>query len=250
MLLSLDTSVHSDHSSQKEMLLLALEANRALLVEQLQSEKSFEVVRRLREEVMADAEWFSSDTEDTTWGFVQECLLLLLTLMRHLTVQLELFNTIPAPSLSKGHTSEMAPPLPPDVLSVTQQKMVGTALQFVVCLGLCPYLEPGVGVSLGSRSAFGVMVEGVVHSGAMPAMKRRLLTTTNVLLQLTALPSLATQVFMWHLGDVMAALCQLGYQPHQADGSRPEEKVTFTPDLLDRSLKLVYNIGLSNDSFS
>ncbi|XP_075998713.1 transport and Golgi organization protein 6 homolog [Genypterus blacodes] len=219
-----DAAVRSAHSSQKEALLLALETNRALLVEQLQSETSFQEVRRLREEILADAEWFSGDTEDTVWSFVQECLLLLLTLTRHLSVQLELFNTTPAPSSSKLQSPEMAPPLPPDVLSVTQQKTLGTALQFVVCLGLCPYLEPGVGVPLGRRSAFGAMVEGTIHSGATPAMKRHLLTTTNVLLQLTELPSLATQVFMWHLGDVMAALCQLGYQPHRAEASRPEEK--------------------------
>lgn len=227
VLLSVEVSVQDAQSSQQEALLAALRANRALLLEQLQTEGSFEEVRRLREEVMAGAHWFSSDTEDTTWGFVQECLLLLLTLARHFSAELKLFNQTPAPSAAKQRTPEMAPPLPPDVLSVTQQKTLGTALQFVVSLGLSPYLAPGVGVPLGCRSAFGAMVEQLVRGGAMSVVGRRLLTTTNILLQLAELSSLATLVFTQHLGDVMAALCQLGYQPHRVDGcSTEEEKVT------------------------
>ena len=176
-----------------------------------------------------EATWFSDgDTEkDTVWSFVQECLLLLLTLARHLSAELELFQQTAAPSAAKQRTPEMAPPLPPDVLSVTQQKTIAAALQFVVSLGLCPYLAPGVGVSLGRRSAFGAMVEKLVHAGAVPAAGRRLLTTTSVLLQLAELSALATLVFTRHLGDVMAALCQLGYRPQRAERSgTEEEKVT------------------------
>ncbi|XP_035521425.1 transport and Golgi organization protein 6 homolog [Morone saxatilis] len=220
-----EASVHDAQSSHQEALSAALRANRAFLLEQLQSERSFEEVRRLRGEVMAATDWFSSNTEDATWGFVQECLLLLLALARHLSVELELFKQTPAPSTAKLRTPEMAPPLPPDTLSVTQQKTLGTALQFVISLGLCPYLAPGVGVPLGRRSAFGVMVEKLVCSGAVPAVGRRLYTTTNVLLQLSELSSLATLVFTQHLGDVMAALCQLGYQPHRAGSDTEEEKM-------------------------
>ncbi|XP_019112739.2 transport and Golgi organization protein 6 homolog isoform X2 [Larimichthys crocea] len=219
-----ESSVHDVQSSHQLALSAALQANRAALLEQLQSEASFEEVRRLREEVKATADWFSGSTEDVTWSFVQECLLLLLTLARHLTVELELFKQTPAPSVAKQRTPEMAPPLPPDVLSVTQQKMLETALQFVVSLGLCPYLAPGVGVPLGRRSAFGAMVENLVCGGVAPAAGRRLLTTTNVLLKLAELSSLATIVFTRHLGDVMAALCQLGYQPHKTERSSTEEE--------------------------
>ncbi|XP_056242290.1 transport and Golgi organization protein 6 homolog [Seriola aureovittata] len=221
-----EASVRDDQSSQQEALLAVLRTNRALLLQQLQSESSFEEVRRLREEVVVEAEWFSSDTEDATWGFVQECLLLLLTLARRLSNDLELFKQTYAPSAAKQHTPEMAPPLPPDVLSVTQLKTLGAALQFVVSLGLCPYLAPGVGVPLGCRSAFGAMVEKLVRGGEVSAEGRRLLVTTNVLLKLAELSSLATLVFTQHLGDVMAALCQLGYQPHRTErGGSEEEKM-------------------------
>lgn len=223
-----EATVHNAQSSHQEALLAVLQANRALLLEQLQSESSYEEVRRLREEVMAAADWFSSNTEDVTWAFVQECLLLLLTLAQHLSAELELFKQTPAPSAAKQRTPEMAPPLPPDVLSVTQQKTVGAALQFVVSLGLCPYLAPGVGVPLGRKSAFGAMVEKLVHGGAVPAVGRRLLTTTNILLKFAELSSLATIVFTRHLGDVIAALCQLGYQPRRAErrGTEVEKELS------------------------
>uniref|UniRef100_A0A3Q1F1J6 Transport and golgi organization 6 homolog (Drosophila) n=1 Tax=Acanthochromis polyacanthus TaxID=80966 RepID=A0A3Q1F1J6_9TELE len=206
-------------SSQQQVLLAALEANRTLLLQRLQTESSLEEVRRLREEVKVEAGWFCSDTEDVTWSFVQECLLLLLALTRHLSEELERFQQTPPPPAARHRTPELAPPLPPDILSVAQQKTLGAALQFVVSLGLCPYLSPGVGIPLGRRFTFGALVEKLVHGGAEPAGGRRLLTTTNVLLQLTELSSLATLVFTRHLGDVMAALCQLGYQPHREDKS-------------------------------
>ncbi|XP_072242834.1 transport and Golgi organization protein 6 homolog [Leuresthes tenuis] len=207
----------SAQSSHQEALQAALGANRALLLEQLQSSDGFEWVRRLREEVKVAADWFCSETGDDTWSFVQECLLLLLTLKRHLTDELKGFHQAPPPSAAKHRTPEMAPSLPPDVLSVSQQKALGAALQFVVSLGLCPYLAPGVGVPLGRRSAFGAVVEKVICREALPTVGRRLLTTTKVLLQLAELSTLATLVFTRHLGDLMAALCQLGYQPHRED---------------------------------
>ncbi|KAG7231145.1 hypothetical protein INR49_027185 [Caranx melampygus] len=213
-------------SSHQEALLAGLRTNRALLLQQLQSESSLQEVARLREEVAAEAEWFTSDTEDVTWGFVQECLLLLLTLAKNLSHELELFKRTCGPAETRRHTPEMAPPLPPDVFSVIQQKTLRAALQFVVSLGLCPYLAPGVGVPLGCRSAFGAMVEKLVRGGQVSGgeMGRRLFITTSVLLKLAELSSLATLVFTQHLGDVMAALCQLGHQPHQTERKGTEEE--------------------------
>lgn len=213
-------------SSHQEALTAVLRANRASLLEQLQREAGYEQVRRLREEVMTEANWFSRDTEDNTWGFVQECLLMLLALARHLDIELKLFQETPAPSAVKQRSPEMAPPLPPDVLSVSQQQTLGAALQFVVSLGLCPYLAPGVGVPLARRSAFGTMVENLVCQGSKPAAGRRLFTTTTVLLKFAELSSLATLLFTRHLGDVMAALCQLGYQSQRTERRSTEEKVT------------------------
>ncbi|XP_069575525.1 transport and Golgi organization protein 6 homolog [Brachyistius frenatus] len=236
-----EASPHDAQSPPQKALLDALGANRSLLLERLHGDSGFEKVRKRREEVKAAAGWFCSDAEDATWSFVQECLLLLLTLTRHLSEELERFQQAPPPSAATWRTPEMAPPLPPDILSVAQQKKLSAALQFVVCLGLCPYLAPGVGVPLGRRSAFGTMVEKLVRGGAEPAGGRRLLTTTTVLLQLAELSSLATLLFTRHLGDVMAALSQLGYEPHREE-ERPlgaEERRTCR-DALKKLLAKVY----------
>uniref|UniRef100_A0A3B5M3R8 Transport and golgi organization 6 homolog (Drosophila) n=1 Tax=Xiphophorus couchianus TaxID=32473 RepID=A0A3B5M3R8_9TELE len=205
-----------ENQLSQEALHAALGANRSVLLERLRSDGSLQRAARLREETKGEADWYGAETDDVTWSFVQECLLLLLALTRHLTEELKRFQEAPPPSGSL-RTPEMAPPLPPDVLSVSQQKTLGAALQFVVSLGVCPYLSAGVGVPLGRRSAFGAVVEKLIRREASPPAGRRLLTTTRVLLQVAEMATLATLVFSRHLGDVMAALCQLGYEPHRED---------------------------------
>ncbi|XP_051726883.1 transport and Golgi organization protein 6 homolog isoform X2 [Ctenopharyngodon idella] len=206
----------SNGQSPQTALVSALQRNLSELRERMSGDEELEEARHLLEEVRRDITWFCSDTNDLTWSFVQECLLLLLCLARHFNRLLEAFHQIPA--VPNPATPEAAPPLPPDVLSVAQQKTLGTVLQFVVTLGLCPYLAPGVGVALGLRSAFGAAVEGAVRHDVAPAGERRLLITTNVLLEVSALSSLATPVFTRHLGDIMAALCQLAYRPQRPEG--------------------------------
>lgn len=201
-------------TSQQEALLSALQFNRTRLLQQLDSDPGFEELRRLRDEVKCESLWFSSSEDDACWAFVQECLLMLLVLTQHLSVELDRFKQTP-PS-ARARTPESAPPLPPDVLSVTQQKTLTTALQFVVSLGICPYLSTGVGVAMSRRSAFGAVVEKLTHNGTkIIEGDHRLLTTTNVLLKMAELASLATLVFTRHLGDLIAALCQLGYRPYK-----------------------------------
>lgn len=160
---------------------------------------------------MAEAPWFSSATADVAWAFVQECLLLLLALARHLSAELEAFGRTSPSAPANRPAAHQGPPLSPDVLSVSQQKALSSALQFVVSLGLCPYLAPGVGVPLAHRSAFGAKVQKLCCTRVQEP-RRRLLTTTTALLKFAELPSLATLVFTQHLNDLLAALCQLGYQ--------------------------------------
>lgn len=101
-----ETTVHGTKHTEQEALMAALQANQALLEERLQGEKGLYEVRRLREEVRAGVPWIYTDTEDVTWSFVQECLLLLLSLARNLTLQLELFNQAPSPAMSRLRTPE------------------------------------------------------------------------------------------------------------------------------------------------
>lgn len=202
-----ETSGCAAACSQEEALSAALSANRSLLLERLERDARLEQVRRLRAEVMADVLWLSSSSGDVSWDFVQELLVLLLTLARHLSAEVEGFErSSPSPV-----SAEKVPSLSPDVLSVTQQQKLSSALQFVVSLGLCSYLAPGVGVPLAHRSAFAVQLQQLC-CGRVEDARRRLFTTTTVLLKMAELPSLGTLVFTRHLNDVMAALCQLGHQ--------------------------------------
>ncbi|KAG7333282.1 hypothetical protein KOW79_003417 [Hemibagrus wyckioides] len=214
-------------TTQQEVLVSALQRNQAELKRMLDGGELAEA-RRLLEGVRSEAQWFCVHTEDSTWSFVQECLLLLLCLARHLTRLVEAFNRDSSPAVPNPRVPEAAPPLPPDVLSVAQQKTLGTVLQFLVTLGLCPYLVPGVGVSLVLRSAFGVTVEAAVRRDVAPPCERRLLITTTVFLEVASLSSLATLVFTRHLGDLMAALCQLGYRPHRPEGDGVENNKGLT----------------------
>uniref|UniRef100_H2RPL6 Transport and golgi organization 6 homolog (Drosophila) n=1 Tax=Takifugu rubripes TaxID=31033 RepID=H2RPL6_TAKRU len=208
--------------SPEEAVSAALQANTSSLLEQLEEDRALGEVRRLREAARAQALWFSSPTGDVAWDFVQECLMLLLTLARHLSAELERFQQSSASEPAEPPAAEAPPPLSPDVLSVTQQKALSSALQFVVSLGLCPYLAPGVGLPLAHRSAFGAKVQKLC-SRTVQEPRRRLFTTTTVLLKVAALPSLAAVVFMQHLNDLMAALCQLGYQTECVKGSDAEK---------------------------
>ncbi|XP_059917132.1 transport and Golgi organization protein 6 homolog isoform X1 [Gadus macrocephalus] len=221
--LGAEAHVRETQSSQRDAILGALRTNRVLLLEQLQSDKSLKEAWALREAERTAAAWFCSEAEeDVPWAFAQECFLLLLTLARHLSTQMALFER--TPPAANQHTPEAAPALPPDVLSVSQQKTLGAALQFTVSLGLCAHLVPGVGLALERRSAFGPLLAGLVRrDGAAPSAPpaaRRLLTATTVLLRLSELPSLATLVYTRHLGDLMAALCQLGHQPQRSQGDK------------------------------
>lgn len=194
----------------------ALLTNRSLLLKQLELQ-SLEPVRRLRQQLLAEASWFSSSSGDPTWDFVQECLLLLLTLARHLSEELQRFERSSASAAPSQ--PEKVPPLSPDVLSVSQQKQLASALQFVVSLGLWPYLAPGLGPPLGLRSAFGATLKKLCCRSSEETW-RRLFTSTSVLLKLLELPSLSTLLLTQHLRDVMAALCQLGHHP-QAEKVAP-----------------------------
>ncbi|XP_048828666.1 transport and Golgi organization protein 6 homolog [Brienomyrus brachyistius] len=211
-----EAHVSATHSAA---LLAALNSNLAELEERLRVDPGLQEVGVLCQQVRQEAEWYR-DTEDITWRFVQECLLLMVTLTRHLRHLLESFCQDRAPLHSR--TPEAAPPLPPDVLSVAQQRTVGAALQFVVTLGLCPYLSPGVGVALERRSAFGATVIEAVSRTVAPPPDRRLLVTILALLELSETSSLGTLLLTRHMGDIMAGLCQLGYHPRRPEGDTSE----------------------------
>lgn len=211
------------HGSQQKALLDALQANQILLEKHLQAQGGEAELSEVLAEERRQVELANEQTEDITWSFARKCLSLLLALAHHLTRLRKAFDqesllSLPADN-SRRCPHDAAPPLPPDVLSVAQQKTVCSGLQFAVTLGLCPYLGTGVGVPLGRRSTLGAAVEGAVRRDVSPSSERRLLLTASALLEISTAPSLATELFTRHLGDIMAALCQLGFRPPRPEGS-------------------------------
>lgn len=177
-------------------------------------------LKLLKDEIANKAEW-PQNSVDVTWRFTSQALLLLLCLkesMIHLAAD---FN----PGKPNLRTPEAAPALSPDTLSISHQKTVQSVLQFVVTLGVCPYLMPGVGVPLRCRTEFGAVVQDVVCLTAPPEATRRLFTSCRVLLNVAHHTTLGSLIFCRHFGDIAAGLCQLGFCPTKRKPGKPEEEV-------------------------
>lgn len=199
------------HDTDRQAALInTLQLNVASLEEELQNVPKWENLQTLRAKVFKDTKLIQEGSvADPSWRFMSEALVLLLCL-KECMVQLAASFIPPKPNLK---TPEAAPALCPDTLSITQQKTVRSALQFVVSLGICPYLLPGIGLSLQHRSEFGALVCSMVSCDLSDVRTRRLYITCTALLEVSRHPSLGSLLFTQHLGDLMAGLCQLGYCP-------------------------------------
>ncbi|XP_073461676.1 transport and Golgi organization protein 6 homolog [Aquarana catesbeiana] len=199
-------------SDKQAALIRTLQLNVASLEEALQSDPKWENLRILRTKVLENTKLIEEGSEamaDPSWRFTSEALVLLLCL-KECMVHLAASFRPPKPNLK---TPEAAPALSPDALSIAQQKNVRSALQFVVSMGICPYLLPGIGLPLQHRSGFGALVCSMVSCDLPDVRTRRLYITCTTLLEVSQHPSLGSLLFTQHLGDLMAGLCQLGYCP-------------------------------------
>nr|XP_006203795.1 transport and Golgi organization protein 6 homolog isoform X1 [Vicugna pacos] len=206
--------------TKHDVLLATLKSNLSALEDKFLKDPHWKKLKLLRDEIANTADW-PQDSMDITWSFTSQTLLLLLCLkesMIHLAAD---FN----PGKPNPRTPEAAPALSPDTLSISQQKTVQSVLQFVVTLGVCPYLVPGVGVPLRYRTEFGAVVQDVVCLDAAPSATRRLYTSCRVLLSVAQHASLGSLIFCRHFGDIAAGLCQLGFCPTKRKPPNPEEEV-------------------------
>ncbi|XP_045675012.1 transport and Golgi organization protein 6 homolog isoform X1 [Phyllostomus hastatus] len=206
---------------KRDVLLATLKSNLSALEDKFLKEPHWKKLKLLREEVASEAGWPQSSV-DVTWSFTAQALLLLLCLketMLHLAAS---FN----PRKADPRTPEAAPALSPDTLSISQQKTVQSVLQFVVTLGVCPYLMPGVGVPLRCRTEFGAVVQDVVCLDAAPDATRRLYASCRVLLNVAQHAALGSLIFCRHFGDIAAGLCQLGFCPTKRKPLNSEEEPT------------------------
>lgn len=185
-----------------------LKSNLSALEDKLLKDPQWKKLKLLRDEIANKAEW-PQNSVDITWSFTSQALLLLLCLKETMIRLAATFN----PGKPNPRTPEVAPALSPDTLSISQQKTVQSVLQFVVILGVCPYLMPGVGVPLKYRTEFGAVVQDMVCLNAAPHATRRLYTSCKALLSVAQHTSLGSLIFCRHFGDIAAGLCQLGFCP-------------------------------------
>ncbi|KAM9302351.1 transport and Golgi organization protein 6 homolog [Gastrophryne carolinensis] len=211
------------HNADKQKALLStLQHNVALLEEELKTIPKWEELKVLRGKILEDTKWMEESLDapgDPSWRFTLEALVLLLCLKECITQLAASFK----PPKPNPKTPEAAPALSPDTLSIAQQKTIQSVLQFVVSLGICPYLLPGIGLPLQHRSEFGALVCSMVSGDLADVRTRRLYVSCMALLEISGHSSLGSLLFTQHLGDVMAGLCQLGYCPAKAKTEQGED---------------------------
>ena len=145
------------------------------------------------------------------WTYVETCLELL-KLLKESLIKLRKENEGRKVEPKAGKRGNEAPPLPVDSLGVGDQKTVLTAIQFVVILGICPNLFPGVGLPVERRSGFASLLN--IHCNVKN--ERRLFECVDTLVECIAQSSLGSLVLSRHLGDVLSGLLQICYAPVSA----------------------------------
>ena len=154
---------------------------------------------------------------DTYTEFVPEGLSLLLVLDEILCTlheedvisersQAALCSSSSANSKSKG-----APRAPKSLLSISDQKTVAGLVQFIVSLGLFPYLTPPLDALLKLRLSHAKLVEKCRVSSNEKI--RHLYKMCCVLVQCFGNPVLGPNLLSQHISDVLVALLQICHAP-------------------------------------
>lgn len=148
-------------------------------------------------------------SETTDWSFATEGLCLLLALddaLKILSAEDQKTVTQEVAATSK------APPTPKCLLSIADLKVVQTLFQFIVALGIYPYLLPGVDTFLKLRLSH---AHFIAKAEKLPlAMKAwHLRKCCQVFLKCFENPVLGPVLLSQHLSDVLAALLQVCYAP-------------------------------------
>ena len=91
---------------------------------------------------------------DNRWKFVTMLLNTILALKDVIKKEMERYNVLLQDMKNARPNDNSAPPMSPDTFSEDQKKTINTALQFVLGFGICPALQPGVGLPLEWRTEF------------------------------------------------------------------------------------------------
>ncbi|CAG2206551.1 unnamed protein product [Mytilus edulis] len=148
------------------------------------------------------------------WTFTCLCLKVLELLCSSIEKTMIIFQKEQAAKLASQGSElkpSQAPPLSPDTLSVAQQKTVLTTIQFIIVLGISPYLQEGVGLQATQRSGFWEVIDLQTKDKNIDRLEKdlRMIKCLQVLLKCCTIESLGTLILSRHLGDILAALLQL-----------------------------------------
>lgn len=152
--------------------------------------------------------------------FTEVCICLLHHVNCHLMKAVSSANkdtNIGSSDCSKNiHRAEnVVPELPPDALSIQQEKAISAALQFIVVLGVCPYLVPGVGIPVSQRlgPAKILLATAYDYSTELNDLSRiqHLVPVIKLLCSMLEVPSLKDIVLNSCLSDLLAVLLQVRY---------------------------------------
>ena len=154
---------------------------------------------------------------DTYREFIPESLSLLLVLDEILcSLHEEDTKERSATQAAVGSGNKVAPRAPKSLLSISDQKMVTGLMQFIVSLGIFPYLSPPLDVLLRMRLSHAKMVEKCSNKEISSDEKAcYLYKTCCILVQCFRNSVLGPNLLSQHLSDVLVALLQICYAPHE-----------------------------------
>lgn len=185
---------------------LLLKTNLAIYQDILHTDRYQNVRILLKDSVTMD-----TGVNNCRWRFVCACLETLALLQKTISMAMEEFTKkskeTALPELRPGQ----APPLTPDSLSIGHQKMVLTAVQFIVILGISEKLDVGVGIPMERRSEFAklLLLSSKHDEVSKESRNACLFSCVKVFMCLLGIPSLASLVLSRHLNDLLASLLTL-----------------------------------------
>ena len=161
------------------------------------------------------------------WHFVLYCLKTLNLLQESFKISVAEYKKMKPESVRPIG----APPVSPDTLSFEEQKVVLMTVQFIVCLGISPSLDKGVGIPIEMRSEFSKLIQISSDEGEIGTQERqwRLYVCLKVMISCIFIPSLGSIILSRHLTDILAGLLQLihsqGLHETEIETSRSDDKV-------------------------
>lgn len=207
----------------------------------IQSEQRFQ---QFNEKWKSDRTVSIETVDISTWRFVLYCLKCLHLLQQSLNGNVEMYSKSPQPARKPS----AAPTMSPDTLSINEQKVVKTAVQFIVCIGICPRLQIGVGIPIECRSGFSYLVQKTDSDICLSSTVTtgQLFSCIKILLSCTTLPALGTLILTQHLTDILAALFQLCHSVSRDKSESNRSKVDYSTENILASSAYMKSIENTN----